>query len=201
MAAPAHKRANKRKRVKRAPVQHMVVDQANVTVTGLAYEKFKGWIPLFAGIASLTAIAAFAYNYWPRTAILVNEPTLQENLAKLQTDFSKKIGETKEVVIEHSNKNTAVVKEDVGKVAKQVESLITGQQRADVRALELQQRQLFLQRSNLLNSISSVELQLRERPNDQFLVQRKAELEAIKSNVDRETDSVNDQIRRARTGQ
>jgi hypothetical protein len=191
----------KKKQRSSAPAQHIVVDRAQVTVSGLAYEKFKGWVPLFTGIAAGGAAIAFIWNAWTWIGLpkVVVDSTFHESLSKVQADFVSKLGQTKEVVIKHSDSNTAVVKEDVGKVAKQVETLVEGQKRADVRMLETQQRQLFLQRSNLLNSISSVELQLRDRPNDQFLTTRKAELEAIKSTVDRETDAVNDQIRRARS--
>lgn len=200
--AAAHKRPNKRKTTKRAPAQHIVVDKAQVTVTGLAYEKFKGWVPLFTGFAALGAAIVFVWNAWNWLGLpkVVAESTFHESLRSVQTDFASKLGQTKEVVIDHSNKNTEVVKKDVGEVSKQVSVIADEQRKARILALELQERQLFLQRANLLNSISSVELQLRERPNDQFLVTRKAELDAIKANIDREAESVRDQVRRARSG-
>lgn len=198
------KSANKkRKYVKRVPApltQHVVVDKANVTVSGLAYEKFKGWVPLFTGLAALGAAILFIWNAWTWLGLpkVVAESTFHDTLKVVETKLRGNINETKTEVIDHSNKNTNLVKEDVSKVSQQVGIIADQQRKAGVLALEIQERQLFLQRSNLLNSISSVELQLRERPNDQFLVQRKAELESFRLNVDRETEAVRDQIRRAK---
>lgn len=197
MAGPP-KRANKRKRSSSA-AQHIVVDKAQVTVTsGSLYERFKGLIPLFTGLAALAAVIGFAYNYWPRWATTVNEPTLQENLTKLQADFNKKIGETKEVVIGHSDKNTKEVKDDVGLLAKTLTVITRKQDQSEVRALEGQQRLLFVQRQNVLNSLSALEVQLAAKPADPFLTQRKGELESIKGNLDREFDAVAADLRRAR---
>lgn len=201
--AAALKRPNKRKpSAKRAPAltQHIVVDKANVTVSGLAYEKFKGWVPLFTGLAALGAAILFVWNAWTWLGLpkVVAESTFHDTLKVVETKLRGNINETKTEVIDHSNKNTSLVKEDVSKVSQQVGIIADQQRKAGVLALEIQERQLFLQRSNLNNSISSVELQLRERPNDPFLTQRKAELESFLKNVDRETEAVRDQVRRAK---
>lgn len=197
------KRANKRKSKRRSfptPTQHIVVDKASVTITGLAYEKFKGWVPLFTGLAALGVALAFVWNAWAWLGLpkVVAETTFQETIKTVENKLRGNITETKVEVIDHSNKNTNLVKEDVSKVSKQVDIIADQQRKASVLALELQERQLFLQRANLLNSISSVELQLRERPNDSFLTTRKAELEAIKNTIEREFESVRDQVRRAK---
>lgn len=198
--AAAHKRANRRTK-RRPPAQHIVVDKAQVTVTGLAYEKFKGWIPLFTGLAALVAIAGFAYNYWPPAARIVNEPTLQENLTKLQTDFTKKIGETKDIVIDYSNKNTAVVKKDVNDVSSKVDVLTRSLEVATVETLKDRLSRLFQQKNEKIASLSNIDSLLGQKNMDaaqrQNLVQRRAETETTIKWLENEMTSVQARLQRA----
>lgn len=199
--AGAPKRANKRKRrtvaVRSAPAQ------VDVSVHGLLEAKANRWkTPVAVAVGVIAIISgAVAFYKWSGLPIFVDTSTLHETIGRVRTEVNETIGRTKVEVIDHSNKNTTEVKNDVGVVKKQIDTIAKKQDQAAVRALQLQERQLFLQRANLMNSVSSVDLQLRERPNDQFLVQRKAELEAIRGNIDREADAVRDQIRRAQEGQ
>lgn len=199
--AKGHKRANKRKAMKRAPAtQHLVVDQANVTVTGLAYEKFKGWVPLFTGLAALSAAIVFVWNAWTWLGLpkVVAESTFHDSLQRVQTDFSSKIGQTKEVVIEHSNKNTAAVKDDVSKIVKRLDI-------ANIEALKDRVSRLFQQKTEKETSLSNIEGLLAQKNLDQSqrtnLIQRRAETNAAIKWLDNELTSVQARLQRAEQGQ
>lgn len=187
--------------MKRARAQHVVVDRANVTVTGLAYEKFKGWIPLFTGLAALGAVVTLVVKYWPSQATLINEPTLQENLTKLQTDFTKKIGETKDVVIDYSNKNTAVVKKDVGDVSIKVDALSRSLEVSTLETLKDRLSRLFQQKNEKIASLSNIDSLLGQKNMDaaqrQNLVQRRAETETTIKWLENEMTSVQARLQRA----
>lgn len=194
----ASKRSKPRKRAPRAapppPAQAINVEVVD--------SRIRSWLPRLTLItATLATLAALYGAYrWLGLPIFVDTSTLHETVNSVETKLRSQIGETKIEVIGHTDKNTKEVKEDVGGVKKQIEIIARKQDQSAVTALELQARQLFLQRANLLNSISSVELQLQTRKNDVFLMQRKAELESIKGNIERESEAVNDQLRRARAG-
>lgn len=165
-------------------------------------ERIKSWIPRLAIVTGFIAFLAAGYGAyrWLGLPILVDETKLHSSIQGAETKLRTQINETETKVIGHSDKNTKEVKDDVAVAKKILDSLARKQDQSAITALELQARQLFLQRSNLMNSISSVELQLADRPNDQFLKQRKAELEAIRTNIDRETETVSSDLRRARQG-
>lgn len=197
MAKP---RSKPRKRKRRAPP--VVAPPAQAINVEVVDSRIKSWLPRLTLItATLATLAALYGAYrWLGLPIFVDTSTLHETVHGVETKLRSQIGETKVEVIDHSNKNTAEVKTDVGGVKKQIEIIARKQDQSAITALELQARQLFLQRANIMNSISSVELQLQSRKNDVFLLQRKAELESIKGNIERESDAVNDQLRRARSG-
>lgn len=193
--AAAKKRPPARRRPP-PPPQHV-----DVSVRGAVLGAVEPWRGLLTFLVAFFGVVAgvAAFWKWGNLPTLVLDRTLHESVSEVESKLRRHVDDTKDKVIEHSNKNTGAVREDVSVLTKTLGLIAKKQDQAVIEQLTAQQRLLFVQRQNVLNSLSSLEVQLAAKPNDQFLTQRRHELESIKANLDRENDAVADQLRRART--
>jgi len=170
-------------------------------VRGAVLSAVEPWRGLFTFLVAFFGVVAgvVAFWKWGNLPTLVLDKTLHESVSLVESKLRRHVDDTKDQVIEHSNKNTGAVREDVSLLTKTLGLIAKKQDQAVIEQLTGQQRLLFVQRQNVLNSLSSLEVQLAAKPNDQFLTQRRHELESLKTNLDRENDAVADQLRRART--
>lgn len=173
-------------------------DQASIT--SLMTKKLR---PLAGLAASFTAICAAAAAIWGAWTFLdgpklVTDHGLKSTIETVKTDVGRKIDTTRVEVIDIGNKNTTEVKNDVNDVKKVLNALSRQSTTNNSQMLELQQRTLFVQKSNLQAQLSSIVAQLHDRPADAFLLQRKSEIEGIAAYVDREMATVQSQLAASR---
>lgn len=150
------------------PAEALPAQAVNVEVVDA---RVRAWLPRFAFVSAfLAAVGALYAGYgWLGLPKVVVESTLQEAVDKLRHE----------------------VREDISKITRK-------QDQGTVTVLEMQVRQLFMQKTQIQSSLSSIESQLRERPGDTFLLERKSQLQIFDRNVDKESDALQDQLRKTR---
>lgn len=153
-----------------------------------------------AGVAAIGAAIAAVYHFygWTGAPSLVTDHALQASITAVKTEVGRQISTTKDEVITIGNKNTLEVKNDVNDVKKNLGDVIKSLGAMSVQSLETQQRTLFMQKTNLQAQLAQVNAQLTAKHDDQFLLQRKSEIEGIIAYVDREMAGVQDQLRTRR---
>jgi len=164
--------------------------------------RIKSWTPRlqFVAVCAAALAAIWAgYNYLGLPKF-VDNGTFHETVKGVETKLRGQINETKDVVIDHSNKNTVAVKDDVSKVSKLISDIVKRQDQGTVERLEMQRTLIELNRGERLSSLSSVDTQLGTRKGDRCLLERKQELTRSVNELDKELERVTDNIRKARQG-
>lgn len=149
------------------------------------------------GIILVAGTAVWKYFDWPW---LVNTHELNTTIGKVETKIGGQIVSTKTEVLDTTGKQTDEVKKDVGEVKKSLDAFARKNESSYLQMLEGQTRQLFRDKTQMSAQLGAIEVALREKPGDQFLLQRKAEIEAFLTFTDRESARVQDQLAAARRG-
>jgi hypothetical protein len=163
--------------------------------------RIKVWTPrvVFVSASIAAIVAGYGAYKWLGLPTLVVDSTLHQTIGNVERTLRTQIGETKDVVIDHSNKNTTAVKDDVSKVSKLLSDVARRQDQGTIERLEMQQTLIELARSDRMTSLSSVDAQLGTRKTDVYLQERKRELTRAVGDLDKELERVREQIRKART--
>lgn len=202
MTAAPRKKYSKRP-AQRARSVHLIKEDQDSLVSLAAKRAAPAlnWIKgLAALLVALTIIGGGVAGFWTyfQLPFWVSNHQLTVTVDKVRGDIGKKINETKDEVVSLSNKNTGEVKEDVNGVKKVVETLAKKNEQATIAFLEGQARFLFTQKNNYVATLGSIDAQLRDKPGDFFLIQRKAETQSAVEYLDREMAATQATLRRLR---
>lgn len=171
--APQKKRPSRK-----PPPQHV-----EVSLTRLAGQRLKPYALLAGGAVAVLTFVGLLWSGW----VSIGGPSLvtTRTVDEIKSDFSSKIDATKVEVKRHSDQNTVEVKKDVSLVGTAVEKLNRTLLRAQIENLEAQESNLtWSQMPQLINNLAGIEKELLVRKDDQWLLNRKNEVENARKNLE-----------------
>lgn len=171
--------------------------QVELSLTEHAGVKLKPYLFLFGGIGTVLTVAGLFGNWWISAGNWT--PAGMKNLEELRGEVSKQLDITEKKVTSHSDRNTLAVQKDVGAVSNSVEKLSRTVLRSQIEGLRTQQANLeWSQLPQQRTQLAGIERNLAEpgRANDQFLVQRQAEVKSAISRVEENIKDIKERIRK-----
>lgn len=182
--------AAKRRPSRKPPPQHV-----EVSLTRLAGQRLKPYALLAGGILTILTVVGLLWSGW----VSIGGPSLvtTRTVEEIKSDFSSKINATKAEVKAHSDQNTTEVKKDVSLVGTAVEKLNRTLLRTQIENLEAQESSLtWSQLPQLVNNLAGIDRQLEERKGDQWLMNRKTEVENAKKTLEGRIVELRDRIKK-----
>lgn len=174
--------------------------QIDVNVRGI--ERLRPYMFPLMFIGAAGAALTVLVGWWTNLGLpkIVIDRELREQLDTVKQEVQQNIGATKVEVMRHTEEKAKESKQDIDSVKDKLGLVGKDVRQSMLISLETSTRTLWGQVSQQKTTLGNIEMLLREKPNDTFLIQRKAEVEQLIRTFETQLNNAQAQLDRVRIG-